>query len=439
MIGTRAPALVEVDQTVWVLDPSEPMRYRVTDGGRIKVRTVPGCWGPMITPDYPSSHEVSAPVYVEGAKPGDALAIKIRSIRQVSRATTSGTHEIDDKHHAGDPGTAAKCPSCGRVNPSTRLVGTGPGAIRCAECGTAVEPYRLACGYTMLFDDERRVGVTVPEEIAASIREDAEATIGLPTASQQYSVNLLATGSARPIATRVELMIGNIGTTPAVRIPSSRNAGDSAWRLVGQDLEHGLSEQDLALLTDGHMDINEVKEGAILLAPVRVEGGGLYIGDVHAMQGDGELAGHTTDVVADVEVEVHVIKNLGLPGPVLLPRSDDLPRLLRPLTRDEWRACQVLASSEGFELEPSVLPLEMVGTGKTINDATENALRRLADFTGWPYDEVRNRATVAGGVRIGRLAGVVQVGLRVTPAMARDWGLLDLFEAQYGPVLEALL
>src|SRR5690606_36174965 len=111
----------------------------------------------------------------------------------------------------------------------------------------------------------------------------------------------------------------------------------------------------------------------------------------------------------------HVIKNLGLPGPVLLPRSDDLPRLLRPLTRDEWRACQVLASSEGFELEPSVLPLEMVGTGKTINDATENALRRLADFTGWPYDEVRNRATVAGGVRIGRLAGVVQVGLRVTP------------------------
>lgn len=32
----------------------------------------------------------------------------------------------------------------------------------------------------------------------------------------------------------------------------------------------------------------------MLICPVKVKGGGVYVGDVHAMQGDGEIAVHTT-------------------------------------------------------------------------------------------------------------------------------------------------
>ncbi len=59
------------------------------------------------------------------------------------------------------------------------------------------------------------------------------------------------------------------------------------------------------------MDINKTREGAIVIAPVKVKGGGgVYVGgDAHAMQGgDGEIAGHTADVSAIVTLKVKVLK-----------------------------------------------------------------------------------------------------------------------------------
>ena len=62
------------------------------------------------------------------------------------------------------------------------------------------------------------------------------------------------------------------------------------------------------------MDINEVGEGAMVIVPVKVAQAGIYVGDVHAMMGDGEVAGHTTDVSAEVIIEVNVIKGLTIDG-----------------------------------------------------------------------------------------------------------------------------
>ncbi len=66
------------------------MRYTVKDGGHIVANTAPGCWGPMITPELKGGHEVTKPVFVEGAEVGDAIAIHINSIRVTSMATASG-------------------------------------------------------------------------------------------------------------------------------------------------------------------------------------------------------------------------------------------------------------------------------------------------------------------------------------------------------------
>src|SRR5690606_40005624 len=101
------------------------------------------------------------------------------------------------------------------------------------------------------------------------------------------------------------------------------NAGDFGQFLIGAPHEYALTEEQLNThRTDGHMDINRVREGAILICPVKVPGGGVYMGDMHAMQGNGEIAGHTTDIAGIVTLQVEVIKGLKLDGPILLPRVE---------------------------------------------------------------------------------------------------------------------
>ena len=57
----------------------------------------------------------------------------------------------------------------------------------------------------------------------------------------------------------------------------------------------------------GNMDFNGVTEGATLYLPVSVPGALLYIGDGHALQGDGELNGNALETSMDVELSVDVI------------------------------------------------------------------------------------------------------------------------------------
>src|SRR5699024_9487554 len=109
--------------------------------------------------------------------------------------------------------------------------------------------------------------------------------------------------------------IGNVGTTPPVELPDSHNAGDFGQFLLGAEHDWGLPDEEaLAERTDGHMDVNAVREGAVLICPVKVDGGGIYVGDLHANQGDGELSLHTTDVSGRTELGVEVIKGLDIDG-----------------------------------------------------------------------------------------------------------------------------
>jgi acetamidase/formamidase len=65
----------------------------------------------------------------------------------------------------------------------------------------------------------------------------------------------------------------------------------------------------------GNMDFNEIVEGATVYLPVNVPGALLYLGDGHALQGDGELNGNALETSMDVEVTVDVIPGKRLPGP----------------------------------------------------------------------------------------------------------------------------
>jgi len=180
------------------------------------------------------------------------------------------------------------------------------------------------------------------------------------------------------------------------------------------------------------MDIDSVREGATLICPVKVPGGGIYLGDVHAMQGDGELAGHTTDVSAEVTLEVKVIKGLGNEGPILLPPVEDLPPLARPFSSAEKRFIMELAEKFGQKEVEEAFPIQMVGSGPNLNEATENAISRLAKLLGMSKEEVMNRVTIAGAVEIGRLPGVVTVTMLVPESKLAAIGLAEVVREHYG-------
>jgi acetamidase/formamidase len=180
------------------------------------------------------------------------------------------------------------------------------------------------------------------------------------------------------------------------------------------------------------MDVDSVRAGAILVCPVKVPGGGVYMGDMHALQGDGEIAGHTSDVSGTVTLEVEVIKGLALEGPVLFPVAEDLPFLARPLTTTEKaRALEVGRRHGVTELEDDA-PVSVIGTGPDLNSATENGLRRAADLLGMTVPEVMNRATAAGAIEIGRHPGVVQITFRAPAARLEERGLLRYAHELYG-------
>ena len=430
MAGKNEKIIVST-YTNGILDPKEPMLGPVRDGGVIEANTMPGCWGPMITPHLRGGHVVSQPVYVENADPGDAIAIRIREIKVTSIATASGQDRVVDGHFLGDPFVAKKCVGCGTMYPKTTIEGIGQDAVRCVNCGTPVTPFQIENGYTVVFDESRTLSVTVNKDGAEQIASKAQKYAALSENCTQHSILVFAPHDLVGTISRMRPFMGQLGTTPAVRMPDSHNAGDFGVFLLDAPHDYALTTEQLELRTDGHMDIDAVRPGAIVLAPVKIPGGGVYMGDMHALQGDGEVAGHTMDVAGIVTVQVDVVKNLELQGPVLFPLVEDLPYLARPFSQGERERAQVLAEEWGVSTLEKSAPISVVGSGPDLNKATENGLQRAGSLLGMSVPEVKNRATITGAVEIGRLPGVVQITFLAPLENLGNAGLLPFVREQY--------
>jgi formamidase len=427
-----AQETVYVDQFIdGILDPNKPMLGPVRDGGHIIANTAPGCWGPMITPEIRGGHEVTKPVAVAGAEVGDAIAIRIKSITITSMATASGNDVMMDGRFLGDPYVAGKCPECDTLYPKTVVEGVGQASVRCANCGAEAAPFQFTNGYTIAFDSNHQVGVTLPEDAARKIAEDADTYAALPQNSIQNSILNFMPHDLVGLVGRLRPFMGQLGTTPSKPIPDSHNAGDFGAFLIGAPHEYAVTAEELEQhRTDGHMDIDSVRAGAILICPVKTPGGGVYLGDMHALQGDGEIAGHTSDVSGTVTLQVHVLKGLNIDGPILLPVLEDLPFLAKPLTEAERHEAEQVAAQWGTAVEESA-PISVIGTGPDLNAATDNGLARAAELLDMTVPEVMNRATITGGIEIGRHPGVVQVTFRAPVERLKAKGLYDFVRDQY--------
>nr|MCU0817483.1 acetamidase/formamidase family protein [Cypionkella sp.] len=414
-------------------DPAAPMLGPVENGGTIIANTAPGCWGPMITPSLRGGHEVTKPVEIKGAMPGDGVAIRIRDITVTSIATASGHDSSPAGFCLGDPYVAARCPVCDTVWPETHVEGIGQDAVKCNACGNAVKPFEIVHGYTVTFDETRAVGLTLPQPAVDQIAHNAAHFAALPDGSRQHSILTFAPSDMPGTIVRMRPFLGQLGTCPSMAMPDSHNAGDFGAFLVGAPHDYGITAEQLAQhKTDGHMDIDAVRAGAILVAPVKVPGAGVYLGDMHAGQGDGEIAGHTMDVAGSVTLQVEVVKNYPIDGPVLFPLEEDLPPMARPFSAAEKAKALRLAEKWGVtEIEP-MAPISVIGTAPNLNEAILNGLERAAKLLGMTVAEVRNRATINGAIEIGRAPGVIQVTFLAPLSRLDAVGLGGYAREQYG-------
>jgi acetamidase/formamidase len=165
----------------------------------------------------------TGPFYVEGAMPGDTLAIKFNRIR-LNR----------DSAGSGD-----------RIVPSA----LGPGYFRDAK-----------------FDDK----------FNSEWKLDREAGFATPAKPTDRMKNF-----------RVKLspMLGCVGVAPPNN-QSFRSGWLGPW--------------------GGNMDYNGLREGVTVYLPVFQEGAILFVGDGHALQGDGELTGDALETSMDVEFTVNL-------------------------------------------------------------------------------------------------------------------------------------
>ncbi len=93
--------------------------------------------------------------------------------------------------------------------------------------------------------------------------------------------------SGKQISIRSRPLIGTIGTAP--------------------ELDQSIAAM-LSGKFGGNMDCPDISRGNKLFLPVYTEGAFLYVGDVHALQGDGELGGMPVEVAAECTLTIDLIK-----------------------------------------------------------------------------------------------------------------------------------
>lgn len=405
------------------------LKYCVADGGKIIATTAPGCWGPMITPRLLSSHEVTPPVYINGAKLGDSIAIKIEKIKIISKAAASGVGGTNPKYYDGDPSVYARCYHCNIHNPDTYIEGIGMSAIKCKVCGNQVTPHKLENGYTAVISDDAKLAVIVEQKVSESVAwKTSKNEYYLPEGSKQHLATIFGRADFSDLLIRSFPMIGNIGCSPAKRMPASKNAGDYYETIKKTTLFVQPSKDEI---NDAHMDINLVGEKCIVISPVLIEGAGVYFGDVHFTQGEGELAGHTLDVSAEVEISVKKIDNLCLEGPIIIPSINELNPRFRPFSEREYNESEKLLKQYNSSLKEKNYPIIIVGSGTNLNEAIDNAINRAAKLTGLASGEIMNRATVGGEVGIGRTSGLAYLTLMLGEGTLESIGILEIVKEQY--------
>ncbi len=219
----------------------------------------------------------------------------------------------------------------GEVNPAT-----GPVFVTSAEPGDI-----LMADIVEITPEEQGVMVAVPDvgALGERILEPQTKIVRL-----SGGLAVFADGVQVPL----QPMIGTIGTAPkGGAIPN------------GSPGPHG-----------GNMDCTIVGEGCKVYLPVEVPGALFGLGDLHAVQGDGEVGGSGVEIAGRLRVRLGLLKKARLPLPLV-----ETPELVATICSDE--------------------DLDVAAQG-----AIDNMFRLLIEQVGIPLNEADMLMSILGWIRI---------------------------------------
>lgn len=166
----------------------------------------------------------------------------------------------------------------------------------------------------------------------------------------------LPNSASRRIEVPLRPMLGRLAVAPA---------GEEAWG--------GLWPGNFG----GNMDSSDAREGTTVHLPIFHDGALFYFGDVHALQGDGEIAGSGLETTADVTFQFDLIRG----RTIRWPRMEDANDIMvagsaRPLV-DAFRIAQVeliewLVDEYGFDKLEAYQVVSQAGHSRIANVVDPN-------------------------------------------------------------------
>ena len=163
----------------------------------------------------------------------------------------------------------------------------------------------------------------------------------------------------------------------------------------------------------GNMDVKQMQVGTTLLLPCFVDGCGLFVGDVHFAQGDGEVSGTAIEMGATVTVVTEVRKGAG--ADMTMPHFEGGAQLknLAPSAFYATTGIPIKAAGE-IPAQHAYLGGERIGPLENMSEdlvlAARNALWELIQWMvrekGLTPEQAYVVASVAADLRIGQVVDV---------------------------------
>jgi len=191
----------------------------------------------------------------------------------------------------------------------------------------------------------------------------------------------------RPVGRVCPIEDGLIRYSEGVYLPVNPMVGCIGTAVPGDAPQAGIPGRH-----GGNLDHPVIAAGTTVMLPVFSEGGLLYVGDVHATQGDGELSGVAVETPAEVTVKVDLWKGARLRWPWAV-------------TED---AVMVMTTHLEFE--------------RAREEAVEAMFQVLETQLGLEPGDAIALISVAGNLRIGQAFGAMELTLRLE--MPRSLGIV---------------
>lgn len=163
----------------------------------------------------------------------------------------------------------------------------------------------------------------------------------------------------------------------------------------------------------GNMDVKAMQVGTTILFPVLHEGAGLWMGDIHYAQGDGEVCGTAVEMEARVTVKTELRKGGG--KHIVFPHIEGGRQLQRAEPSNFYATIGMPIKEKGYVPlhlayldSPKVAALENLSEDLTL--ATRDALMKMIDWIvrekGFTQEQAYVIAAAAVDLRIGQLVDV---------------------------------